>query len=887
MKNIFKIKTTNKIMKRITLTATIDMVFIMLLTGLAMFLMSMQASAQNVGINNTTPHTKSLLDLTSSDKGLLTPRMTEAQRTGMFPAPDATAKGMLVYQTDNVQGFYVYNGATWQMVTTGNSGWGLTGNTGTNPTTNFIGTSDNKDAVFKANNNEAFRITPNNKINISNNNATPSYAYARMSIADENGNNSDVNVRVAGGSYSQLIFDQSGGTLATPAASANGHWSGVVVGRSHDGTTFTNTSAMILGVDSAVTPGAMRGNIQFQTAGGTQIEKMRINRNGDVSIGNISPKQRLDVTGNINMSNDTNNIRINNIRVLSTAGTSNTFVGRYSGISNTGTFNTFIGDSAGMSNTSGGSNVGVGSNVLKSNTTGNWNTAVGSRVLLSNTTGFSNTGVGIGTLIKNTSGYRNTAIGGGGMQELITGFENTSVGYYALLANKTGHSNVAVGVYALNADTSGHSNTAVGKGAGLYNNGGIKNVFTGTWAGAYNTTGSFNVFSGFDAGGHNITGERNTCIGFSSAFTNTAGADNTFLGNNTGYLATGGMNTFIGSSSGSATTTGINNVFMGYNSGNLNTTGSRNIAIGNNAQVGTTFSNAIAIGNNAVAGASNTMILGGTGADGVNVGIGTTTPSAKLHVTSDGATGSQNIKMTETGTDYSRLGFYNGGTTKFWETAAYSDPVDSLSRFHIFNSSTINLLTVAGNGRIGISNSNPTVPLSFNGNLGDKISLFPWGGGHYGFGVVAATLQMYSATVNDDIAFGYGSSSNFTERMRIKGNGDVGIGTNAPTATLEVNGFTKLGSNAPAVKMIKFTGTTHNLQGNTASITHGLNIAKILSVSVLVEKSSTSLIPPNQNSTGDEYIFQVTGTQVLVSTIFGNSANILSKPFRVLITYEE
>lgn len=51
--------------------------------------------------------------------------------------------------------------------------WELTGNAGTDPNTNFIGTSDNKALVFKTNNNEAFRITTNGNIAI--NQATPSY----------------------------------------------------------------------------------------------------------------------------------------------------------------------------------------------------------------------------------------------------------------------------------------------------------------------------------------------------------------------------------------------------------------------------------------------------------------------------------------------------------------------------------------------------------------------------------------------------------------------------------------------------------------------------------------------------------------------------------------
>lgn len=47
--------------------------------------------------------------------------------------------------------------ATWQGVSGG--GWGFIGNTGTNPLTNFIGTTDAKDLVFKTNNTEQLRIT--------------------------------------------------------------------------------------------------------------------------------------------------------------------------------------------------------------------------------------------------------------------------------------------------------------------------------------------------------------------------------------------------------------------------------------------------------------------------------------------------------------------------------------------------------------------------------------------------------------------------------------------------------------------------------------------------------------------------------------------------------
>jgi hypothetical protein len=49
-------------------------------------------------------------------------------------------------------------------------------------------------------------------------------------------------------------------------------------------------------------------------------------------------------------------------------------------------------------------------------------------------------------------------------------------------------------------------------------------------------------------------------------------------------------------------------------------------------------------------------------------------------------------------------------------------------------------------------------------------------------------VQLHGASASDDIAFGYGPSAAMTETMRVKGNGNVGIGIATPTAKLEVNG---------------------------------------------------------------------------------------------------
>lgn len=71
-----------------------------------LFLLSFAATAQ-VGIGTSTPDASAALDISSNAKGLLVPHLTAAQRSGI----SQPATGLLVYQTDSVQGFY-YNTGT-------------------------------------------------------------------------------------------------------------------------------------------------------------------------------------------------------------------------------------------------------------------------------------------------------------------------------------------------------------------------------------------------------------------------------------------------------------------------------------------------------------------------------------------------------------------------------------------------------------------------------------------------------------------------------------------------------------------------------------------------------------------------------------------------------
>ena len=81
--------------------------------------------------------------------------------------------------------------------------------------------------------------------------------------------------------------------------------------------------------------------------------------------------------------------------------------------------------------------------------------------------------------------------------------------------------------------------------------------------------------------------------------------------------------------------TGIGNTALGYRALLNNTTGSYNTAIGYGADAGTGLTNATAIGAYAAITESNALVLGGTGANAVNVGIGLTNPGVTLDVSSN------------------------------------------------------------------------------------------------------------------------------------------------------------------------------------------------------------------------------------------------------------
>src|SRR5215471_8257347 len=66
------------------------------------------------GIGTITPNASSLLEVKSTKKGILIPRMTQTQRNAIT----SPATALLIFQTDNTPGFYYYSGSAWTAIST-------------------------------------------------------------------------------------------------------------------------------------------------------------------------------------------------------------------------------------------------------------------------------------------------------------------------------------------------------------------------------------------------------------------------------------------------------------------------------------------------------------------------------------------------------------------------------------------------------------------------------------------------------------------------------------------------------------------------------------------------------------------------------------------------
>jgi hypothetical protein len=268
--------------------------------------------------------------------------------------------------------------------------------------------------------------------------------------------------------------------------------------------------------------------------------------------------------------------------------------------------NLFIGKDSGQSIRSGSNNTSLGIKSLVSNTYGDWNTAVGSEALFRNSNGDENVAVGNQALYYNLWGSENTSVGVAALYSNTHGWNNNAFGNSALFGNSTGNYNSAFGAYALAVNTTGSNNTAFGNNAGYYSQTGSGNIFMGNEAGygTNNYTGSDNnVIIGKDAG-RNIGSNQD---------------GNVFLGYQAGYSESGSNKLYIANSS-----TANPLIYGNFAASALGI----NTSAGGNAALTVRQANGAGDIFSASSSGTTRFVINNAG----NVGIGTTTPAAKLDI---------------------------------------------------------------------------------------------------------------------------------------------------------------------------------------------------------------------------------------------------------------
>lgn len=240
-----------------------------------------------IGINstNTPPATNAMLDISSTTKGLLIPRMTTIQRIAL-----TTSDGLTVYDTDT-KSYWFYNGTSWQNMNAaggGSSKWLNAGNDIYNQNTGNVGIGI---------------VNPQAKLHIEGNvivandlSVAGTGAFSQINSGGTSVSGNGINIPVTwGGAGKSMLFDWG--------------YNNIKAGISYKPTQtvyasdmffhiWDNTSSFIFGRDDPVGYG-----------GQYFAEWMRI-KNGKFGIGTNDPIEKLHVVGNTILEG---NLKIDNV----------------------------------------------------------------------------------------------------------------------------------------------------------------------------------------------------------------------------------------------------------------------------------------------------------------------------------------------------------------------------------------------------------------------------------------------------------------------------------------------------------------------------------------------------------------------------------------------
>jgi hypothetical protein len=216
-----------------------------------------------VGAPGNNPNKDAVLDLNNTNgintKGLLLPKVAlNAANTSTLPL--GKIAGTKVYNTAKSStgstavfpGIYTNDGTNWIKSETNSKIWFLNGNAGTNPATDFIGTTDATDVVIKTNSTEKMRIAGTGQVLIGT--STVPATSANVKLIVDNGNKGGA-IQLKDGT------EADGAVLMTYPYDTNGIASWVTRGNNDTGTgiyrstvaqTFTSGTATTLQTNKTI-----------------------------------------------------------------------------------------------------------------------------------------------------------------------------------------------------------------------------------------------------------------------------------------------------------------------------------------------------------------------------------------------------------------------------------------------------------------------------------------------------------------------------------------------------------------------------------------------------------------------------------------------------------
>jgi hypothetical protein len=352
-------------------------------------------AAGRLGIGTNAPNASSILDLTSTTQGLGLPSMTTTQQNAI-----ATPRtGLQIYNSTLLTPQF-YNGSVWT------GGWNKRGNAGTTAGTDFIGTTDGADLVFKVANVTSGWLNSGNW--------NTSFGYNAIQTTATGDRNTAI------------------GHTALNALTS---------GRFNTAIGHNSMRLMATGIEN--------------TALGYNALQSATSAGGNVAIGSRT----------LESSTGSNNTAVGYRSMLSTTtGGSNSSYGYQAGYSiSTGSNNACFGFAALASNSTSGSNSAFGDQSLNK-TTGAQNTGIGQGAAYYSTTGNNNTSVGNNASFNLTTGANNTTLGTFAGRYLYASSNNVYLGYGAgdNFQHNAGDKNLLVGYNAFPAVYAGSNQLNLG-----------------------------------------------------------------------------------------------------------------------------------------------------------------------------------------------------------------------------------------------------------------------------------------------------------------------------------------------------------------------------------------------------------------------------------------